>query len=72
MNLITARGIIGLIAMTYAAGMVVYFWHTFALIAALLLVVVVCGHKRSKPRVSIPAETLSEARRLQSYYSNRR
>ena len=72
MNVITGSGIAALIGSVYAAGMVVYFWHTFALITVLLLLVVLSGRKRSKPRSSVPAETLAEARRLQSYYSNRR
>ena len=69
MNVITARGILGLIATIYVAGVMLHFWYILAAIFVLMLLVSI--PKRSKPS-TVPAATLAEARRIQSYYSNRR
>lgn len=69
MNVITSRGIIGFIATIYVAGVVLHFWYI--LLALVVLMVLVSIPKRSKPS-AVPAATLAEARRIQSYYSNRR
>lgn len=69
MNVITARGIFGLIATIYVAGVLLHFWYI--LLALVVLMLLVSVPKRSKPS-AVPAATLAEARRIQSYYSNRR
>jgi quinol-cytochrome oxidoreductase complex cytochrome b subunit len=71
MNVITARGLFGLIGVVYAIGVCIHFWWVLAIITGLLLIVKLSA-QNSKPRSSVPAATLAEARRLQSYYSNRR
>lgn len=69
MNAIHIRGIFGFIATIYVAGVMLHFWYILAAIFVLMLLVSI--PKRSKPS-TVPAATLAEARRIQSYYSNRR
>jgi hypothetical protein len=70
-NVITARGIFGLIATIYLAGVLLHFWYILIALVVLMLLVSVRSHY-SKPKSTVPAATLVEARRIQAYYSNRR
>jgi ABC-type spermidine/putrescine transport system permease subunit I len=49
-------------------GVVLHFWY---IILAIVVLMLLASVKRSKPS-AVPAATLAEARRIQSYYSNRR
>jgi hypothetical protein len=69
-NVIHVRTIFGLIATIYAAGVLIHFWYILLALIALIVLVSVRGHY-SKPESTVPASTLAEARRIQSYYSNR-
>jgi ABC-type spermidine/putrescine transport system permease subunit I len=67
-NVVTARTIVGLIAGIYVVGVVLHFWY---IILAIVVLILLASVKRSKPS-AVPAATLAEARKIQSYYSNRR
>ena len=71
MNVITARSLFGLIGAIYVIGVCIHFWWILVAITGILLIVSLSSHHR-RPRVTVSADTLAEARRLQSYYSNRR